>query len=256
MGTFLFDKLIFGPVQSRRLGLSLGINLLPTKQKVCNFDCAYCECGLTGVKLYSGNSLPNMSEVINQLQDYLEKCNNYPESITFAGNGEPTLHPQFAEIVKEVSKLRDIYCPETKLTVLSNALLADKKRIRDALLQVDRNVLKLDAAVEETFLRINRPLGKVALEDVIQTLESYGEQCIIQTLFFRGAIEEQIVDNTTPKELEALLAVYMKVQPQEVMIYSIQRDTPFDTLEAVEESELLQAADFFRRSGIKILVTP
>jgi wyosine [tRNA(Phe)-imidazoG37] synthetase (radical SAM superfamily) len=190
MSTFLFDSIIFGPVWSRRLGESLGINLLPVKHKVCNFNCIYCECGLTPAE--SDNSgFPSAQVVKEQLVLRLEdmkKNSEYLDSITFAGNGEPTLHPEFPGIMEDTLAIRDRFFPQARVTVLSNATRIGNNSIFNALLKADLNILKLDSAIEETLLQINCPRGEYNLQDTIGLLGRFQGKLIIQTLFFRGCV--------------------------------------------------------------------
>jgi len=199
MSTFLFDKIIFGPVWSRRLGESLGINLLPSGKKVCNFNCIYCECGITpSDKEPSG--FPSVAEVRDLLTEKLSEMkrnSSYLNSITFAGNGEPTLHPEFDKVVDLVIGIRDQYFPHVSVAVLSNATLIGSERIFKSLLKVDLNILKLDSAIEETLKQINCPRGNHNLDEIINTLKLFRGKLIIQTLFLKGVCNGRYIDNST-----------------------------------------------------------
>jgi wyosine [tRNA(Phe)-imidazoG37] synthetase (radical SAM superfamily) len=258
MGTFLFDSIIFGPVWSRRLGESLGINLLPVNRKVCNFNCIYCECGLTPSGDSNG-SFPKAEEVKNLLGDRLREMKRngeYLDSITFAGNGEPTLHPEFPLILEDAIEIRDHFFPKANIAVLSNATLIRDKKIFNALLKADMNILKLDSAIEDTLNAINCPNIAFRLKDILHDLELFKGKMIIQTLFFRGTMNGRKIDNTDEREIKAWLSVLEQLHPECVMIYSIARDTAVQGLESIGSGELENIARRVEQLGIKTLVTP
>lgn len=259
MSTFLFDEIIFGPVKSRRLGVSLGINLLPTERKVCNFNCVYCECGWTGDIINNPGSIPSREDVRKALDEKLmdmKKEGKAPDVITYAGNGEPTLHPEFPGIIDDSIELRDKYFPEADIAVLSNSTNIHKPRIREALLKADRNILKLDSALDNTISIHNKPLVSMDAKDLIDDLASFNGKVIIQTLFLRGEYEGRKIDNTTPQEIEAWLKALEKIKPSEVMIYTISRDTPHGAdLEKVPVRELNGIARLVEKLGIKTQVS-
>lgn len=252
----LFDTVIFGPIKSRRLGVSLGINLLPCHGKICSFDCIYCECGLNADGK-EDTLLPTRQQVKEALE---QKLKNYQliggepiDTFTFAGNGEPTLHPQFKEIVLDVQKLRNRYYPDAKISVLSNAWQLDKPHVVEGLLQVDNAILKLDSAVPATLLKMNRPVAPAfSMETLIEQLASFRGECMVQTMFLRGAG----VDNTTPEEIDAWLSALKRIQPSLVQLYSINRKVPIEGIEHVSEEELKAIAAKVKSLGIKTLVTP
>jgi wyosine [tRNA(Phe)-imidazoG37] synthetase (radical SAM superfamily) len=258
MATFLFDSIIFGPVWSRRLGESLGVNLLPVNHKVCNFNCIYCECGLT----HSGvpaSGFPTASEVRDRLHDRLQEMINkgdYLDSITFAGNGEPTLHPEFPRIMEDAVALRNAFYPKANLAVLSNATRITSKRIFNALLKADLNILKLDSAVEETLLAINCPNFPFRLEEIIQAMIRFQGKMIIQTLFFRGTINGKMIDNTAENEVTAWLSVLDRLHPEYVMLYSIARETAVTGLTGISAKGLESIAVRVEKIGIRTVVTP
>lgn len=257
MSTFLFDKTVFGPVISRRLGVSLGINLLPVNSKVCTFDCIYCECGWTD-KGSNAGVLPTREEVMHQLEGILtdRSRNNLPvDAITFAGNGEPTMHPQFVEIVEDIIKLRQKRYPKARISVLSNATLIHKPGIFHVLQKVDDNILKLDSAIEDTVRKINCPLGNFNLNRIIDDLRAFNGNVTIQTMFIRGIYDNYEVDNTTHKEINAWLAALQKIQPDRLMVYTIARDTAAPGIEAVNREELEQIAQKARTLNIEVQVT-
>jgi wyosine [tRNA(Phe)-imidazoG37] synthetase (radical SAM superfamily) len=259
MATFLFSEIIFGPVISRRLGNSLGINLLPTNRKVCNYNCLYCECGLTDISFPTKDSkLPRAEEVRDALENTLSNLQpNDPaiDTITFAGNGEPTMHPNFPEIVEETLRLRNRYSPHSKIAVLSNATLISKKDIQQVLKKVDYNILKLDSAIEETITRLNCPLGRFSLNNLKQSLRSFQKNLTIQTLFIRGKFQGSNIDNTSAEEIKKWLELLNELRPQLVMIYTIARDTPVKSLEKIDITVLNEIASKVESLGIPVLVS-
>ncbi len=257
MSTFLFDKTVFGPVKSRRLGVSLGINLLPTNSKVCTFDCIYCECGWTDKGTNVG-VLPTREDVIRKLEGVLIERNqkNLPiDAITFAGNGEPTMHPDFVEIVEDTIKLRQRLFPQARISVLSNATLVHKPRIFHVLQKVDDNILKLDSGIEETIKKINCPLGNFDLNALLENLKQFKGELTIQSMFIKGEYDGYEVDNTTDEEISAWLKALEKIGPQKLMVYTIARDTAAPGIDPVSQEELEQIAEKARSLGIEVLVS-
>jgi len=259
MATFLFDEIIFGPVKSRRLGLSLGINLLPTKRKICNFNCIYCECGWTANIDKATDRLPRREEVFSALELKLTKMkamNQVPDVITYAGNGEPTLHPDFAAIIDDSIVLRDNFFPGARISVLSNATTIADPVIRAALLRVDMNILKLDSAFDSTIKLHNQPRIDIDAGELIENLCAFNGKVIIQTLFLRGTFNGKTIDNTTPDEINAWLKAIKRIGPSEVMIYTISRDTPDGaSLNKVPLSELKAIAALVDSMGIRTQVS-
>lgn len=258
MSTFLFDRIIFGPVWSRRLGESLGINLLPANRKVCNFSCIYCECGLTPVE-YDSSGFPPAYKVKELLISQLEKMKEsgeYLDSITFAGNGEPTLHPEFPQIIEQTLEIRNNLFPKAKVAVLSNATRISNKKIFTALLKVDHNILKLDSAIEKTLVQINCPRIKYNLAETTSLLKNFNGKLTIQTLFFKGIYKGNIIDNSSEYEVNALLRTLDQIRPQCVMIYSIARDTPVTGLKRIVPEKLNEIAKRVEKIGISTQVTP
>lgn len=259
MATFLFDEIIFGPVRSRRLGVSLGINLLPTKRKICNFNCIYCECGWTQDIEKAVSHLPGREEVYNALDRKLSeliKKNIIPDVITYAGNGEPTLHPDFPGIIDDSIILRDKYFKKTRIAVLSNATTISNPLIKNALLKVDQNILKLDSAFDSTIKIHNQPRVNVNVEELINNLIGFDGKLIIQTLFLRGIHNGKVVDNTTRVEIREWLKALERIKPSEVMIYTISRDTPEGArLKKVPLNELKEIAALVESIGIRTQVS-
>jgi wyosine [tRNA(Phe)-imidazoG37] synthetase (radical SAM superfamily) len=260
MATFLFDKIIFGPVKSRRLGVSLGINLLPSKRKICNFNCIYCECGWTRNFDKAPGHLPGRKDVFVALDQKLSEMkikDLKPDVITYAGNGEPTLHPHFPEIIDDSIILRDKYFPNAKIAVLSNSTTIKDPRVKAALLKVDMNILKFDSAIDTTMNIHNQPAVNLNVKDLIENLAGFNGQLIIQTLFLRGLYNNKVIDNTTPHEIRAWLKAIEIIKPSEVMIYTISRDTPPEggQLNKVPAGELRKIASMVEKLGIKTQVS-
>jgi wyosine [tRNA(Phe)-imidazoG37] synthetase (radical SAM superfamily) len=257
MPTFLFEDIIFGPVSSRRMGVSLGLNLIPVNSKVCTFNCIYCECGWTNKRHLLADGFPGRELIAVSLKKKLleMKAERYlPDSLTFAGNGEPTLHPEFEGIIEDTIRIRDENSPLSKIVVLSNASLADRPDVRRALGRVDRNILKLDTGFEETFRILNQPPADLKLTDIISKLKLFPENLIIQTLFIRGTFGEHEIDNTSEKEITALLELYEEIKPVEVQVYTIARDTPIETLIRIPGAELENISGRIQKLGIKTSV--
>ncbi len=258
MSTFLFDKIVFGPVKSRRLGVSLGINLLPTDSKVCSFDCIYCECGLNPKIREKKAELPARERVYSSLESKLQGMvaeGVPPDVITFAGNGEPTLHPDFAGIIDDTILLRDRYCADARIAVLSNASRIQNQKVFNALLKIDDNIQKLDSGIEDTILMLDKPNYHFSIEETVDNLCRFNGRVIIQTMFVKGEFDGNKVDNTTEEDISSWLKLLNRIKPQSVMIYTIERDTPFDTLSKVPLKELNKIADQVERIGIKTQVS-
>jgi wyosine [tRNA(Phe)-imidazoG37] synthetase (radical SAM superfamily) len=259
MATFLFDEIIFGPVKSRRLGVSLGINLLPVKRKICNFNCIYCECGLTANIEKEVSNLPDRQVVFDALEKKLSEMkahNLAPEVITYAGNGEPTLHPEFPGIIDDSISLRNKYFPDAEIAVLSNSTTINNPLIKAALLKVDKNILKLDSAFDSTIQIHNQPRISIKAADLIENLAGFNGKLIIQTLFLRGTYKGVKINNCTPVEINAWLNALERIRPSLVMIYTISRDTPEgDRLKKVPVRELQNIALLVENLGIKTQVS-
>jgi wyosine [tRNA(Phe)-imidazoG37] synthetase (radical SAM superfamily) len=254
MSGILFDEIIFGPVKSRRFGVSLGINLLPLDSKLCSFDCIYCECGLTGHEKNHRIALYKTDQILSSLESRFKALigsHLEPDSVTFAGNGEPTMHPDFGIIMNGVISLRNEYFPRAKITVLSNATMLNRDHVKEALLKADNNVLKLDAGTNTVFQRINRPLNRITLEEVVERLVDFRGDLTIQTLFLRGIINGVAIDNTIDPEVSAWLGHLSRINPKLVMLYPIDRQTPFATLEKISPAELESLAMRVKAIGLR-----
>lgn len=258
MATFLFDQIIFGPVKSRRLGISLGINLLPTDSKVCSFDCIYCECGWNPRKRVKKAVLPTRIEVKELLEEKLKEMaaqRELPDVITFAGNGEPTLHPEFEQIIDDTIALRNELASKARIAVLSNATMLHKPSVVRALLKIEDNIQKLDSAFEATIRLIDCPASTFNLQEVVYNLQSFDGKVIIQTMFLKGNFKDQMIDNTTESEVSEWLQLVKKIKPSKVMIYTIDRDTPATGLQKVTIEELQKIAQRVTMAGFDVSVS-
>jgi wyosine [tRNA(Phe)-imidazoG37] synthetase (radical SAM superfamily) len=254
MGGFLFDELIFGPVKSRRLGVSLGINLLPTHRKHCSFNCVYCECGWTPHREGLKMNLPGLAEFSQSLSVRLQELKGtslQPDSITFAGNGEPTMHPQFAAIIDETCRLRDEYAAGAKISVLSNGSMLHKPQVVAALNKIDNNLLKLDGGNEDIIRKINMPLKAFKLGTYVEQLKRFNGNLTIQSLFLQGTVNGELVDNTTEKEISDWLGLIAQIKPQLVMVYAIERDTAGEGILKVSRHVLDEIANRVVEIGIR-----
>ena len=237
MATIIYPSPIFGPVNSRRLGVSLGINLMPNDGKVCSFDCLYCECGFNA-DFRPKHKRPTRQEVKKALTEVLKKRheNHEPlDDITFAGNGEPTGHPDFKAIVEDTVEVRNQYFPEAKLSVLSNATYIYKPEVREALMLVDNNILKLDTVDMDYIKKLDRPQQPhYDVKDVIEDLKKFDGHVIIQTMFLGG----DGMDNTSEQYVAPWLEAVKDIKPQQVMVYTIDRETPDKLLEKASHETL------------------
>ena len=231
-----FDEVVFGPIRSRRLGSSLGVNVLPTKGKLCNFDCIYCECGWNkdGV---SDKRFPCLAEVEAALEKRLAELSqdDVPvDSITFSGNGEPTINPDFSAIVDATVRLRNQFYPSAKISVLSNATMLGREDVFEALKKVDNPILKIDASSDELISKINKPQGAYSLSKVIERLKAFDGNFVLQTMFLRS-------EDFNAQEADALAAwieIVRDLKPREVMVYTIDRETPDKTLRKYSVEEM------------------
>ena len=220
MSTVIYPSPIFGPIHSRRLGVSRGINLLPPDGKVCTFDCIYCECGFNADHRPK-SKLPTHAEVIAALEQRMQdmKANGpSPDVLTFAGNGEPTSHPEFAAIMRDVIRLRNEYFPKAKVSVLSNSTFIHRPEVRDALINVDNNILKLDTIDPIYINKVDRPNAQYDVRRIIEDMKSFNGKLIIQTMFMKGTYNGESVDNTTEEYVGPWLEAVREIAPKEVMV--------------------------------------
>ncbi|MCE5179113.1 MAG: radical SAM protein [Porphyromonadaceae bacterium] len=252
--TILFHEIVYGPVHSRRMGSSLGVNLLPYDGKLCSFDCIYCECGFNK-DFRTQSKLPTRELVKAALEDKLQSLRKdgvQLDVITFAGNGEPTMHPEFGGIIADTIEIRDQYYPETGISVLSNGMHLSKKPVFEALRKIDNPILKLDSAFDETVRLIDRPNApSYTVAKQVEKYKKFRGNFILQTMFLKGVFEGTVIDNTTEKEISAWLELVRTLQPREVMIYTIDRETPASGLEKAPLTVLQNIAARVTESGIK-----
>lgn len=251
----LFTEIVYGPIHSRRLGCSLGMNLMPLNGKICSFNCVYCECGFNTQGKYT---LPKREEVAKALQIKLEELRAQgitPDVFTFSGNGEPTMHPEFEGIIEDTCQLRDQYFPNAKISVLSNSTQLGKESVVRGLMKADNRILKFDSAFNETMKLIDQPINEsYSVEWLTERLCSFKGDLIVQTIFLRGEHDGKTIDNTTAQEVDAWVNALKTIQPKQVMIYAIDRATPVKTLEKVSKEELEQIADKARNAGFTVSV--
>ena len=250
----LFSSIIYGPIRSRRLGVSLGVNLMPTDAKLCTFDCVYCECGWN--QLVSHPQLPTREEVRESLHSQLSTLNSPLDVITFSGNGEPTLHPEFLGIIQDTCALRDQYCLGAKISVLSNSTQLFREDVVEALRLCDNRILKLDSAITSTMRLIDKPVNpSLTVEQIVERLSVFNGDFTLQTCFLTGEYEGRIIDNTTPEELAAWYRAVDYLHPKQVMIYVIDRATPLKTLSKIPLDKMNEIAAPLREKGIEVIVS-
>lgn len=250
--TIIYPSPIFGPVHSRRLGVSLGVNLLPDDGKVCSFDCIYCECGFNADRR-TKKPFPTREEVRAALEEKLKDMQANgpaPDVLTFAGNGEPTAHPHFPEIIDDTLALRDKYFPKAKVSVLSNSTFIDRPAVFDALNKVDNNILKLDTVDEEYIHRLDRPNGNYSVRKIIERMKQFGGNCIIQTMFLKGTHQGKDMDNTSDRFVLPWIEAVKEIAPRQVMIYTIDRETPGRHLQKATREELDRILKLIEETGI------
>ena len=247
-----FDDIVFGPIFSRRLGSSLGVNLLPSKGKLCNFDCVYCECGWNKDGI-AERVFPRLEEVKAALEEKMSKAasEGVPvDSITFSGNGEPTMNPDFPEIIDVTLELRDRYFPDAKVSVLSNATLIGRPAVAEALMKVDNPILKIDASSDSLIAQINKPVGRYRLDEVVEAMMKFEGRFVLQTMFLKSPD----FDTAEPDALEKWMEIVRKVKPREIMVYTIDRETPDKSLSKYTVEEMMAFVQPLADEGFKIQV--
>ena len=258
MQRVLFHSTIFGPIHSRRLGTSLGINLLPDDGKICSFDCLYCEAGYNA-QGHGTTGVPSREDVARLLGEKLaamKASGEHLDVITFSGNGEPTLHPDFEGVIDDTIALRNRYFPEVKISVLTNSTRLGSESVHRALSKVDNNILKLDSAIADTVQALDRPAPGYDLSAVIDRIASFGRQGIVQTMICRGEHDGKPLDHSTEAEIKALIEAYLRIMPGEIMLYTIDRPTPEVNLRRVTREELEAiAARITAATGIPVQVS-
>lgn len=257
MSTVIYPAPIFGPIHSRRLGVSLGINLMPADGKMCTFDCVYCECGFNADRR-PHSARPTREQVKQALEAKLidMKANGpAPDVLTFAGNGEPTWHPHFPEIMDDTLALRDRYFPNAKVSVLSNSTMILKPAVFEALKRIDNNILKLDTVDMDYIRLVDQPTGTYDLEKLIERMKEFRGHVIIQTMFMKGTHNGISVDNTGDRYVLPWLERVKEIAPQQVMIYTIDRETPDSHLQKATHEELDRIGRMVEAAGLRVSVS-
>ena len=250
----LFHNIIYGPLHSRRLGTSLGVEIMPLEHKLCTFDCVYCECGWNTPVAHP--QLPTREQVKAALEEKLSTINYQLSTITYSGNGEPTLHPDFLNIIRDTCELRDRYCPDAKVSVLSNSTQLGRPDVVEALRLCDNRILKLDAGTDEMMRRIDRPVNaQLTVEQLIRWLEPFDGDFTLQTCFLRGEHDGMVIDNTTPDELDAWYRAVDRMRPKQVMIYVIDRKTPEEHLEKITREQMESIAAPLLAKGFNVHIS-
>lgn len=256
MSTILFHKIVFGPIKSRRLGNSLGINLLPDNGKLCSFDCVYCECGWNKDGR-ADQVIPTKEAVFQRMQERFAELHDEGtpvDTITFSGNGEPTIHPDFPEIIDFTLQLRDRYFPSAAVSVLSNATLTGRREVREALMKVTNPILKIDSGLEEYIRLIDNPTGHYSLAETVENLRLFNGNFILQTMFLKGTIGGRRIDLTCGESVGPWRDIVLSLRPREVMMYTIDRETPAKDLEKVTVEEMEVIAAPLKAAGITVQI--
>ncbi len=254
MSTILYPSPIFGPIHSRRLGVSLGVNLMPNDGKVCTFDCLYCECGFNKdhVPHHPRPTVEQVTEALAMVLGERHRNGEPLDTITFSGNGEPTLHPDFPTIIENTLRERDLYFPEAKVSVLSNATMVQSEEVRKALMKVDNNIQKLDTVNMDYIRTVDRPTQqRYDVAETVECLKAFNGNVVIQTMFMKGTTHGISVDNTSDEYLLPWLDALRAIQPRQVMVYTIDRETPETTLQKVESGVLDAIKARVEQMGIK-----
>lgn len=253
----LFKEIAYGPIHSRRLGVSLGMEIMPLEHKLCTFNCVYCECGWN--EKVDHPKLPTRDEVKTALETKLKalsECQTVLDVITFSGNGEPTLHPDFKGIIEDTCSLRDYYYPDAKVSVLSNSTQLGRREVMEALRLCDNRILKLDAGTDEMMHRIDMPVNaQLSVAAIVDWLARWEGDFTLQTCFLRGEHNGEYIDNTTPEELEAWYRIVRQLHPRQVMIYVIDRQTPEEHLEKISRVQMEQIAAPLRAEGFDVIIS-
>lgn len=253
----LFSETVYGPIHSRRLGISLGVNLMPNDAKLCSFNCLYCECGFNHPVLHP--HLPAREEVRQALHDKLlrlQKDNITPDVITFSGNGEPTMHPDFLDIIRDTCSLRNQYFPQAKIAVLSNSTQLCRQDVVEALWLVDNRILKLDSGIDHTMRLMDQPVNTdLTVRRIVELLQQFDGDFTLQTCFLTGEYNGETVDNTTEEELQAWYKLVRELHPKQIMMYVIDRQTPVSTLQKVDCATMHRIAAPLQAEGVDVVIS-
>lgn len=251
----LLPEYVFGPVDSRRYGKSLGVNPFPLGEKICSFNCPYCECGWTNkhwVGKHDEILWPEVDGLLHEIDDRLVRARDQGEridAITFAGNGEPTLYPEFKALIDGTIELRTKWVPEARVIVLTNASELHRPEIREALLRADETCIKLDAISPKAVRAINKPHPSLSMENLINQMLTFPSP-VIQTMFIHGP-----ADNTGEKEIALWIDTLKRIRPARIDLYSIDRAAPDPRVTRVSAETLQTIADRVRREvGVPVFV--
>lgn len=256
MSTILFDKIVFGPIKSRRLGTSLGINLLPMHGKLCTFDCIYCECGFNKDGR-EDSRLPEVDDFRKALEWKLKKLTQdgiHIDTITFSGNGEPTLHPYFEEIIDYTVQLRDKFYGSAVISVFTNGSRLWKESVRNALKKIDNPIIKIDSPLESFVQMIDRPNGEYSLARCIDDIKLFGGNFVLQTMFLKGSVNGKYFDSSCEENVKEWIALVRELKPRSVMMYTIDRETPTKGLEKVSVEKMTEIARPLIADGFDIQI--
>ncbi len=247
-----FNEIVFGPIVSRRLGSSLGVNLLPSRGKLCNFDCVYCECGWNKDGM-EDRVFPKFEDIEAALEEKMSRlaAEGTPvDSITFSGNGEPTIHPDFPKVIDVTLRCRDKYFPNAKVSVLSNATMIGRTAVAEALMKIDNPILKIDGSSDELVKKMNRPVGHYRLDEVVDAMMKFNGNFVLQTMFLRSPD----FDTASPEALAGWMEIVRRVRPREIMVYTIDRETPDKSLGKYTVEEMTAFVQPLIDEGFKIQV--
>ena len=252
MSTVIYPGPVFGPVRSRRLGKSLGVNLSPVDGKICSFDCIYCECGLNDERRPKSKmpSRQSVREALEARLSAMRDADDLPEAITYSGNGEPTSHPDFLNIVRDTLALRDKYCPQAKVCLLTNATHLNREDVFEAVRLIDRPCLKLDTVDADYIRLVDRPNARYDVKEVIERIKELNGRCIVQTMFLKGGYQGKDMDNTSDKYVLPWIEAVKEIAPRQVMIYTIDRETPDHDLQKATHEELDRIVALLEKEGI------
>lgn len=250
----LFEQIVYGPIHSRRLGMSLGMNIMPLHNKLCSFNCVYCELGWNTE--VANSTLPTPQQVSETLKAKLSELTEPLDVITFSGNGEPTMHPDFKQIIEDTCLLRDTYCPQAKVSVLSNSTFLARTSVVEGLKRADNRILKLDSAVDKTMHLIDQPVNKqLTVKQIENYLSSFSGDFTLQTCFLQGEMNGQMIDNTTAEEVEAWYELVKRLKPKQIMMYVIDRQTPLKTLKKIPRERMIKIAEPLQKDGFDIIIS-
>ena len=256
MQTVMYTHTIFGPIHSRRLGTSLGVNLMPNDGKICSFDCLYCEAGYNA-QGHGSSGIPSRAQVARLLEAKLAEMHAAGQSldvITFSGNGEPTLNPHFPEIIDNTIELRNSYFPKAVISVLSNATRIHIKEVREALMKVNNPILKIDSPDPAVVDAINKPADGYSLERVIENMRLFKGNFILQTMFLKGECDGTAIDCTNPELCRRWRELALSLRPRMIMMYTLDRETPAKNLSIVTIEEMEEIAAPLRKEGMEIQI--